>query len=157
VRATPPILRALGHPIRVQILALLLAESTSSPTDMATKFGADLGVVSYHVRRLEEWGLIKLVRTVVGRRNVKHLYSVAHVDVSDDQWAQVPEPFRRAVARVVVRELVSRGRASAARHDEPEAPQGADSMPLALGPGWDELSDDLIALFRILDGVLERG
>src|SRR6185312_11654939 len=45
------LVRALGHPMRVQILEALQGRS-ASPTELARKFRESLGVVSYHANAL---------------------------------------------------------------------------------------------------------
>src|SRR5690242_20802636 len=57
----PRVIKALTHPLRVQILRAL-EERTASPSELADEIGAPLGNVSYHVRQLHSLGLIKLVK-----------------------------------------------------------------------------------------------
>src|SRR3954465_80381 len=57
----PRLVKALAHPLRVQILSVL-EERTASPSDLAEELGAPLGNVSYHVRTLTDLGLLKLGR-----------------------------------------------------------------------------------------------
>jgi DNA-binding transcriptional ArsR family regulator len=61
-----------GHPIRVQALVLLEAET--SPRDLAEQINAPLGVVSYHVRMLREYGLVEQTRTEPRRGALAHYY-----------------------------------------------------------------------------------
>jgi DNA-binding transcriptional ArsR family regulator len=65
--------KALTHPMRVQILALL-EERTATPAELAVELGAPLGNVSYHVRQLSGLGLIKLVKRTPRRGAVEHHY-----------------------------------------------------------------------------------
>ncbi|MHB9855680.1 ArsR/SmtB family transcription factor [Streptomyces krungchingensis] len=51
-------LRALAHPGRVQILALLRRDGTSTATRIAGEMGINSGSASYHLRRLAEAGLV---------------------------------------------------------------------------------------------------
>src|SRR5947199_7951973 len=69
----PRYVKALSHPLRVRVLAIL-EERTASPVQLAELLGASLGVVSYHVRTLEKFGLIKLVRTTPVRGAVELHY-----------------------------------------------------------------------------------
>src|SRR5215216_8183308 len=57
----PRYVKALSHPLRVRILALL-QERTASPRELADWLDAPLGTVSYHVRTLHDCGMIELVR-----------------------------------------------------------------------------------------------
>jgi DNA-binding transcriptional ArsR family regulator len=83
----PRYVKALSHPLRVRILAIL-EERTASPVQLAEMLQASLGVVSYHVRTLERFGLIKLVRTNPVRGAVEHHYRAhARPTISDESWA----------------------------------------------------------------------
>ena len=55
----PRVVKALAHPLRVQILGAL-ERRTASPNELAEELGAPLGNVSYHVRQLASAGLLKL-------------------------------------------------------------------------------------------------
>ena len=62
----PRLVKALAHPLRIRILAIL-EDRVASPSEIAEQLDAPLGNVSYHVRQLAELGLISLVReTPVG-------------------------------------------------------------------------------------------
>lgn len=65
--------KALAHPLRERILRAL-AEGESSPGDLAETMGAPMGVVSYHMRMLRDYGLVELVRTEPRRGALKHFY-----------------------------------------------------------------------------------
>jgi DNA-binding transcriptional ArsR family regulator len=83
----PRYVKALSHPLRVRILAIL-EERTASPVQLAELLDASLGVVSYHVRTLERFGLIKLVRTNPVRGAVEHHYRAnPRPTISDEGWA----------------------------------------------------------------------
>lgn len=82
----PRYIKALSHPLRVRILAIL-EERTASPVQIADQLDASLGVVSYHVRTLERLGLVKLVRTNPVRGAVEHHYRAQpRPTISDDGW-----------------------------------------------------------------------
>lgn len=59
---TPERLKALGDPLRRQILDLVL-EQAMSVTQLADRLGRPKGTVAYHVDVLAEAGLLKVVRT----------------------------------------------------------------------------------------------
>jgi DNA-binding transcriptional ArsR family regulator len=92
-------LRAVAHPLRHRILALL-GERSSTPARIAAATGAKTNVVAYHVRRLAELGLIELVEIRRGRGGLEHVYRARRrVTFSDAAWEQL-EPGERA--RVLV-------------------------------------------------------
>jgi DNA-binding transcriptional ArsR family regulator len=92
----PRYVKALSHPLRVRILAIL-EERTASPVQLAELLGASLGVVSYHVRTLERFGLIKLVRTNPVRGAVEHHYRAnERPTVSDESWGNAAPVAKQA-------------------------------------------------------------
>ena len=50
----PRYVKAMSHPLRVRILALL-DERIASPVELAGWLDATLGTSAYHVRTLERW------------------------------------------------------------------------------------------------------
>src|SRR3954451_18350906 len=54
-------LKALAHPLRVQILRLLEVREQLSVTGLATELGETTGAVSYHLRQLARHGLVEEV------------------------------------------------------------------------------------------------
>ncbi len=103
----PRLVKALAHPLRVQILGVL-EERVASPSDLAEELGAPLGNVSYHVRTLAELGLLKLVRRRTRRGAVEHYYQArGRATVSDEAWSQVPSVVRRSMVGVALEQAVS--------------------------------------------------
>lgn len=70
----PRYAKALAHPLRVRILAML-DERDSSPVQLAEHLDATLGTVAYHVRTLERLGLIEMVATHQRRGATEHVYA----------------------------------------------------------------------------------
>ena len=110
----PRLVKALGHPLRVRILALL-SERTASPRELAEWLGATLGTVSYHVRTLHELGLIDLVRTSQVRGAVAHHYrSRERPQVSGEEWAAAKPVVKQAAVGATLQTVDDYARASAA-------------------------------------------
>ena len=63
-------LRALAHPLRSRILAELRVHGDATATDLALALDTHTGATSYHLRRLEEVGLVEDTGTGTGRRRV---------------------------------------------------------------------------------------
>lgn len=63
-------LRTLAHPLRSRILAELRVHGQATGTELATALGTHTGATSYHLRRLEEVGLVEDTGTGTGRRRV---------------------------------------------------------------------------------------
>lgn len=65
--------RALSHPVRVEILDLL-QEREASPIEMKRAIGGTLNLVNYHLKVLVECGCVEVTRTEPVRGAVKHYY-----------------------------------------------------------------------------------
>lgn len=63
-------LRTLAHPLRSRILAELRVHGQATATELAVALGTHTGATSYHLRRLEEVGLVEDTGTGAGRRRV---------------------------------------------------------------------------------------
>lgn len=77
--------KGLSHPIRAQALAILV-ERTASPKEIAGEVDETLPNVSYHVRVLENLGLIELVEEEAVRGSVAHFYRAVEQDVANPAW-----------------------------------------------------------------------
>lgn len=92
----PRYVKAMSHPLRVRILAML-DERKASPNQLAGWLGASLGTVAYHVRTLQQLGLIELVDETRVRGAVEHHYRAkARPNVSADGWTAAPPVARQA-------------------------------------------------------------
>jgi DNA-binding transcriptional ArsR family regulator len=90
----PRVVKALGHPVRVQALTIL-NERIASPNEISKELDQTVGHVSYHIKVLKECECIELVDTAPRRGAMEHFYratSRAFLDVSD--WAAVPPSVR---------------------------------------------------------------
>ena len=93
----PRVIKALTHPLRVEILRAL-EERVASPSELADEIGAPLGNVSYHVRQLHALGLIKLVKKTPRRGAIEHHYkALARAPISDAAWADQPSAVKDSV------------------------------------------------------------
>jgi DNA-binding transcriptional ArsR family regulator len=110
----PRYVKAMSHPLRVRILALL-DERTASPVELAGWLDAPLGTVAYHVRTLERMGLIELVRRTRVRGAVEHHYrSNARPRVSDEAWAAAPPIAKQAAVSASLQTIDAYARAASA-------------------------------------------
>jgi DNA-binding transcriptional ArsR family regulator len=110
----PRYVKALSHPLRVRILALL-DERTASPVELAGWLDATLGTVAYHVRTLERMELIELVRQTRVRGAVEHHYrSKARPHISDEAWAAAPPIAKQAAVSASLQTIDAYARAASA-------------------------------------------
>ena len=65
--------KALAHPLRVRIL-ICLEKSPAGPLELASELEQNIGLISYHLRTLEHYGLIEVERTEPRRGAVLHIY-----------------------------------------------------------------------------------
>jgi DNA-binding transcriptional ArsR family regulator len=104
----PKLVRALGHPLRVQILRLL-SEGPSSPKQMSDSLGEALSNVSYHTKVLLELDCIELVKTRPARGAVEHIYRAKpKATLGSSGWQQVPPTLRGEVAAAALDAFTSR-------------------------------------------------
>lgn len=88
------LIKALAHPLRADILAVL-NERVASPNELAKGFGEGLSQVSYHVKVLHECECIELVKTEPRRGAVEHYYrATARAFLADGDWERLPEVAR---------------------------------------------------------------
>jgi DNA-binding transcriptional ArsR family regulator len=110
----PRYVKALSHPLRVRILALL-QERTASPRELAEWLDATLGTVSYHVRTLHDFGLIELVKTTQVRGAIAHHYKAkVRPRVDDAAWASAGPVVKQAAVGAALQTVDDYARASAA-------------------------------------------
>jgi DNA-binding transcriptional ArsR family regulator len=110
----PRYVKAMSHPLRVRILALL-DERKASPVELAQVLEASLGTVSYHVRTLHQLGLIDLVDETRVRGAVEHHYRArARPKVTDHAWEHAPPIAKQAAVGSSLQMIDEYARASAA-------------------------------------------
>lgn len=154
-------LKALAHPLRVQIIDALSAHGAATASALAERLGESSGATSYHLRQLARHGL---VREVEGRGTARERW-----------WERVPQPIRvdasdfepdaaeRLASGLVVAEMQ--------RTRSQRLQEFLLSGPEVLGPEWlkasgiatsnvqltreqlSALGDDLMA---VLDSYLDR-
>jgi DNA-binding transcriptional ArsR family regulator len=140
----PRVIKALTHPLRVQILRAL-EERTASPSELADEIGAPLGNVSYHVRQLHSLGLIKLVKRTPRRGAIEHHYkALVQPPISDDAWAGQPNVVRESVVGASLGQLGEAVNAAAAGggFTRPEAQLVREELALD-DKGFQDLAKEL--------------
>jgi DNA-binding transcriptional ArsR family regulator len=84
------LVRALSHPLRVEILEVL-TERIASPNSLSEQLDADLSHVAYHTRTLDRCGCLNLVDTAQRRGATEHFYkAVPDSCVGGRGWRRVP-------------------------------------------------------------------
>jgi DNA-binding transcriptional ArsR family regulator len=137
----PRYVKAMSHPLRVRILAML-DERKASPNQLAGWLGASLGTVAYHVRTLQQLGLIELVDETRVRGAVEHHYRAkARPNVTVEGWAKAPPIAKQAAVGSSLDVIGEYARVSAAAGGFDRADAQLRRMMLRLdAKGFEQLS-----------------
>src|SRR3954468_16302305 len=104
-----PALKALAHPLRVQILRTLEVRGQVSVTGLAGELGETTGAVSYHLRQLARHGLVEEGEAEqaagVGRR--RRLWRMAVDEIHISGHAFLADEDTREAAGFLLREFES--------------------------------------------------
>jgi DNA-binding transcriptional ArsR family regulator len=138
----PRWLRAISHPLRSRLLALL-EEEASSPVLLSEKLKESLGTVAYHVRTLYDLGLLDLVSTRQRRGATEHYYRAReHPRFSDEAWGELGVVAKQRVLTSSlnrIHEYVTRS-AAAGGFDKSDAHFTRTPLKLDV-EGWTELAE----------------
>ncbi len=146
-------MRALSHPLRVRILAIL-EERVASPLELSRLLRTDLGVIAYHVRKLNSLGFLRLEReTRVRGALQRHYRAVERPRVSDAAWARTPPVVKQALVQATIQQITEYAAASAAAGGLDSADAHATRTALRLDrEGWERLS---LLLRKVLEEINE--
>ncbi len=149
--------RALEHPIRVEILALL-QEGPSSPAQIQRQMeNVSLNLVSHHVKVLKDLECVELVETVNKKGARVHIYRAkVRPIIPDEAWAELTpttrKPLLTAMLSSISVDLVESLRAG--KIDEIPDAHFSRSVVKLDREGWLEISS---LLNQILREVAEIG
>jgi hypothetical protein len=138
----PRLVKALSHPLRVQILEVL-TERVASPNWLSERLDASLSHVAYHTRTLNKCGCLSLVDTAQKRGATEHFYKAPPGSfVSSRVWRRVPQAILGGISGAALQTFMDRAVAALeagtidAREDTV-----LTWMPLLLDRrGWDEVA-----------------
>lgn len=92
------LVKGLSHPVRVECLTVL-SQRVASPREISEVLDEDLSNVSYHVRVLDELGLVELVSEEPVRGAVAHFYkAVERPLLSSEEWEEISPEVRGAIS-----------------------------------------------------------
>ncbi|HET7510922.1 MAG TPA: winged helix-turn-helix domain-containing protein [Solirubrobacterales bacterium] len=135
------LVRALAHPLRIQILEIL-TDRVASPNLLATELGSELSDVAYHTRALDRCGCLDLVETAQRRGATEHFYKATPgAFVGAPSWRNVPRSVRGGVSAATLKTFLDKAVAAL----EAGTLDGRDDtvfrwMPLLLDQeGWEEV------------------
>jgi DNA-binding transcriptional ArsR family regulator len=110
--------KALSHPTRCEILAFLTEQDIASPVEMERAGLGENGAsephvkklphISYHIRVLSDYGLIRLVDSRPVRGSTEHFYeAVGRMMLDIDEWSKLPPRAKNDVSIKAVEESFS--------------------------------------------------
>lgn len=92
------LVKALAHPLRVEILTIL-NERMASPNELSKELDEGLSQVSYHVKVLKDFECIEMVKTEPRRGAVEHYYrATARAYLTDRDWQSLPDSVKPGVS-----------------------------------------------------------
>ncbi|HXS33205.1 MAG TPA: winged helix-turn-helix domain-containing protein [Solirubrobacterales bacterium] len=101
------LVKALAHPLRVEIL-IILNERMASPNELSKELEEGLSQVSYHVKVLKDFECIEMDKTEPRRGAVEHYYrATARAFLSDREWQKLPESIKPGMSAAVMKMLIS--------------------------------------------------
>jgi DNA-binding transcriptional ArsR family regulator len=103
------LVRALGHPTRVEVLDVLTSK-TLSPSQIANRLRLPLSNVIHHVKVLKENESVELVRKARRRGAIEHFYrATPKAFIGSPGWRNVPAMFRQVAAGSSLQGFVVKG------------------------------------------------
>jgi DNA-binding transcriptional ArsR family regulator len=149
------LVKALNHPVRVKALTIL-TERTASPKEISAEIEVPLSNVSYHVRVLDELGLVEIREEESVRGSVAHFYrAVERPLIHNPDWEKLSPRVRNAFSSYVIETLMSDAANSLQaglfdRRDD----RHLTRTPLVLDErGWRKVTSIQI---KALDGILKE-
>ena len=95
--------RALSHPLRIELLELL-NERQASPVEMKRALGGTLNRINYHLKVLVDCGCVEVIETEPVRGAVKHYYrAVPRSFFGHPDLRQVPASIRGGATEMSAR------------------------------------------------------
>jgi DNA-binding transcriptional ArsR family regulator len=144
----PRMVRALSHPLRVRILAIL-DEQVASPIEISRMLRAELGVVAYHVRTLHRLGMLELVKEVPVRGALQRFFrAVERPVVSREAWENAAPVAKQALIGATIQQIHDYAQGSNAYGGFDRADAHITRTPLKLDQkGFERVAELLLKVF----------
>src|SRR3954447_17219819 len=105
-RATLNRFKAMSHPLRAEVLRILV-EEPASPAMMARRLGEPVGNVSYHVNKLVKLGCAEQVGDRPVRGAIEHFYrATEHHLVETDEWEDLQPELKEHLSGEFAQKIV---------------------------------------------------
>jgi DNA-binding transcriptional ArsR family regulator len=110
--------KALGHPLRIEILHALEG-GIASPSELAGRLDAPIPTVSYHVKVLADLGMLKLVKKTPRRGAIEHHYRLEErPELGANEWDALPGILKRRAYRDELMEIADAVASADLKHPE---------------------------------------
>jgi DNA-binding transcriptional ArsR family regulator len=156
------LVKALAHPLRVEILTIL-NERMASPNELSKELEEGLSQVSYHVKVLKDFECIEMVKTEPRRGAVEHYYrATARAYLTDTDWRSLPDSVKPGVSASAVQMIVDDviGALGGGTFDTREDRHVSWTPGVVDEQGWDEsvdlVNETLEQLIKIHAGSAKR-
>jgi DNA-binding transcriptional ArsR family regulator len=150
-RIDQELVKALAHPIRVNILEALQGR-VASPSELSKEMDESLGVISYHTNTLVDCGCIELVHTKPRRGALEHFFGVTPRSfIGHQDWRRAPRSLRGGVTSAAFQTFIDKAsEAIEAGTVDSREDTTLNWMPMTVdAAGWDEVVE-------IMKETLER-
>ena len=158
MRVDQELVKALSHPIRVEILESLQGRVVS-PTELSEEMNESLGVISYHANTLVKCGCLELVRSEPHRGAVEHFFGIApHPFSGHQEWNGLPLAVRSGITSAALESFVKAATvALEAGSLDADEETTLTWMPITVDePGWREVAEIFGEASRRLSEVHSR-
>jgi DNA-binding transcriptional ArsR family regulator len=157
-RIDQELVKALSHPIRVEILEALQGR-VASPTELSQEIDESLGVISYHAKTLVKCGCLELVHTEPRRGAIEHFFGLApRSSIGHQDWRRAPLAVRAGITAAALGTFIE----TAAKALEDGRIDRRDEtvltwMPLTVDEtGWREIAGIMEKAARLVAEAHER-
>ncbi len=157
-RIDQELVKALSHPIRVEILETLQGR-IASPSELSKEMEESLGVISYHANTLVKCGCLELVHTEPRRGAVEHFFGITPRSfIGHQDWRRAPLAVRSGITGAALETFIE---AATAALEAGTIDARDDStlswMPLTVDEaGWREIAGIMDAASRSIAEVHAR-
>jgi DNA-binding transcriptional ArsR family regulator len=145
------LIKALGHPVREHILAVL-NERIASASEIGEELGADVSSFYHHIEELEKLECIERVETRRRRGANEHFFRARRTVFFDDEsWQRLPASLRADLITTFVQAMFNDAAAAlAAGTLDGRGDEHVSWTPVRLdAQGWEEATD-------LMDQTLSR-
>ena len=157
-RIDQELVKALSHPIRVEILEALQGR-VASPSELSQEMDESLGVISYHANTLVKCGCLELVHTEPRRGAVEHFFAITpRSSIGHQDWRRAPLAVRGEITTAAFESFVE----AAAKALEAGTIDARDDSTLTWMPvtvderGWREVAEIMRKAGQLVAEVHQR-